>query len=69
MKIHKDDLQIFELNNGDSFQFKGDKSKTIYWFKCMDGAYAQIFSSESDMKKFKNPAFIGAAAIVKREKR
>ena len=52
------------LKAGSPFKFNGDKTRTTYWFKQMDGAYAQIFSSLQDMRKFNNPSFVDAGTIV-----
>ena len=59
-------MKLYELTRGSRFTFQQDtnRPKDIYWFKGMDGAYGQIFSTEADMKAFKKPAFVSASSIV-----
>ncbi len=61
-------INLHELENGSPFKFNGDKTRTTYWFKKMDGMYGQVFSSEKDMKEFNKPAFVGASSLVERIK-
>jgi len=59
-------VYIHNLDKGSKFTFQQDNNrpKDIYWFLKMDGMYAQIFSSESDMKSFNKPEFVAGATIV-----
>ncbi len=61
-------INLYELENESPFKFNCDKTRTTYWFKKMDGAYGQIFESESDMKRFNKPAFVGASTLIERIK-
>ncbi len=59
-------VMIHELPKNSAFTFQQDSNrpKDIYWFKKMDGAYATIFSTKSDMDKFNKPAFVGSGTAV-----
>lgn len=52
-------MTIKDLKPGSPFKFNGDKNRTVFWFRKIDGMYAQVFSSIRDMNKFRNPAFVG----------
>jgi len=57
-------IALYELKPGSPFKFNGDKTRTTYWFKQLDGAFAQVFSSLKDMNKFNNPSFVEAGTII-----
>ncbi len=60
----KQTITLNELEPGSPFKFNGDKTRTTYWFKQLDGAFAQVFSSLKDMNKFNNPSFVEAGTII-----
>ncbi len=55
---------LLEVKPGSPFKFNGDKTRTIYWFKQVDGKFAQVFSSLQDMRKFNNPSFVDAMTLI-----
>ena len=62
--------KIMDIPDYSPFTFALDETrpKLVYWKRYMDGMYVQIFSSEQDMKKFKNPAFVNFDTLVTEEK-
>ncbi len=60
----KQTITLNELEPGSPFKFNGDKTRTTYWFKQLDGKHAQIFSSLRDMNKFNNPSFVDSGTII-----
>ena len=66
MKTKIKGIYLYELSKNTKFTFQQDtiRPKKEYFFKAIDGMYGQIFETEADMKKFKNPAFISANTIV-----
>ncbi len=59
-------IHLYDLKPGSPFKFNGDKTRTTYWFKHLDGQYAQVFSSLKDMNKFNNPSFISGGTIIEK---
>ncbi len=59
-------ISLFDLKPGSPFKFNGDKTRTTYWFKNIDGMYAQVFSSLKNMNKFNNPSFISGGTIIEK---
>ena len=63
-------MQIYDLDEGSEFTFQQDSNrpKDTYWFRKMDGMYAQVFSTEADMKTFNKPAFVSGSSVVEKVK-
>ena len=60
----KPEMKLYELPRESPFKFVGDKTETVYWFRRIDGMYAQVFSSEKDMEEFINPAFVSTDSRI-----
>jgi hypothetical protein len=58
-------VTFLDLKPGEHFKFKEHQSKEFV-FGGLDGTYAKVFDNERDMKKFHNPAFVGAATRIRR---
>lgn len=60
---------FLDLPRNSPFKFNADKERKVYWFNKVDGMYAQVFSSQSDMKGFKNPSFVSVATRIEKVKK
>jgi hypothetical protein len=58
-------MKLHELDNNKPFSFTCDKNSTVYWKGKCAGMYAQVFATESDLKKFERPSFVDCSTQIK----
>ena len=56
-------IPIYKLKNYSQFKFHKDQER-CYWFRKMDGMYAQVFKTKKDMDNFENTGFISVSEKV-----
>ena len=57
-------MKLYEVKRHSKIKCVGDDTNTEYYFRKVDGMYAQIFKTKQDMMEFKNPSYVTVSADV-----